>query len=346
MFKFRRCVVLLSGFLAACSLTACHSGVNTGDSPVSQSADVVEKSRATIGLTYIPNVQFAPVYVAKERGYYQERGVDVTIRHHGSDEGLFTALIAGEEDVVIASGDEMMVARDSGMELVSIGAFYHSYPATVIVPEDSPIRTMSDLRGRTIGIPGEFGSNWYATLAALTQGGLTTEEVTIRSIGYTQTSALAGKQVDAVVGFTNNDLVQMTLSGLSVRSIPLDDESTGLVSASIITTQQWLDEHPDDAKNIVDATVAGTQHILDEPESALDATLAWDETLHGESQRESARSILQATLPLWKNSDGVASGIQDVLVWERMAQFLHTIPNLLTDQPNTEAAVTNTYATR
>ena len=52
-------------------------------------------SDVTIGLTYIPNVQFAPVYVADSQGLYNDAGITPTVRHHGSDEGLFTALLAG-----------------------------------------------------------------------------------------------------------------------------------------------------------------------------------------------------------------------------------------------------------
>ena len=176
-------------------------------------------SDVTIGLTYIPNVQFAPVYVADSQGLYNDAGITPTVRHHGSDEGLFTALLAGQEDVVIASGDEAAVAASQGMDLVSIGQYYATYPGSVIVPASSSITSLADLAGKNIGIPGEYGSSYYATLAAIKAGGLQTSDVTISSIGYTQQAALAAGQVDAVVGFTNNDAVQMRLGGIDIREI-------------------------------------------------------------------------------------------------------------------------------
>ena len=131
-------------------------------------------SDVTIGLTYIPNVQFAPVYVADSKGLYNDAGITPTVRHHGSDEGLFTALLAGQEDVVIASGDEAAVAASQGMDLVSIGQYYATYPGSVIVPASSSITNLADLAGKNIGIPGEYGSSYYATLAAIKAGGLQT----------------------------------------------------------------------------------------------------------------------------------------------------------------------------
>ena len=144
--------LLASLSLAACSTAATSS---TGEPELKTSAEAV-----TVGLTYIPNVQFSPVYLAEDEGLYKEAGLDATVRHHGSDEGLFTALLAGEEDVVIASGDEAAVASTQGMDLVSIGSYYRDYPGTVIVRDDSPIQSLADLKGATIGIPGEYGSNW------------------------------------------------------------------------------------------------------------------------------------------------------------------------------------------
>ena len=188
-----------------------------GPGATQSGASSQDASAVTIGLTYIPNVQFAPVYVADSQGLYNDAGITPTVRHHGSDEGLFTALLAGQEDVVIASGDEAAVAASQGLDLVSIGQYYATYPGSVIVPASSSITSLADLAGKNIGIPGEYGSSYYATLAAIKAGGLQTSDVTISSIGYTQQAALAAGQVDAVVGFTNNDAVQMRLAGTDIR---------------------------------------------------------------------------------------------------------------------------------
>ena len=92
-------------------------------------------ARATIGLSYIPDIQFAPFYVAQSHGLFA--GVDTTLRHHGASEGLFTALMAGQEDFVLAGGDEAVQARAQGMDLVAVGQYYRSYPVVIIVPDTS-----------------------------------------------------------------------------------------------------------------------------------------------------------------------------------------------------------------
>lgn len=327
--------------VAAVSLAACSAG-STPESAAS-GAESMSGTAVTIGLTYIPNVQFSPVYVAADDGLYAKAGLDATIRHHGSDEGLFTALLADEENVVVASGDEALVAAAQGMDLVSIGAYYRTYPGVVIVPADSSVSTLVDLKGKTIGIPGEYGSSWYATLAALEEGGLTSSDATIASIGYTQQAALAGGKVDAVVGFSNNDLVQMENAGMAVRAIPLNSD-TPLVAASLITTREWAKAHPDLAKAVVEATTAGIAAVVEDPEAALDATATRDDTLSDSTTRANAKGVLEATIPLFTGSDGSVSAVQDLDTWKKMGDFLASVPGVLTGKVDAASVVTNDYA--
>jgi len=327
--------------LAGCADAGADPSSGPAGTPSSTGGDPV-----TIGLTYIPNVQFSPVYVADEDGLYAGQGIDPTIRHHGSDEGLFTALAAGQEDVVVASGDEVLPARDQGMDLVSIGAFYQTYPVTVIVPGDSDIRGLADLAGHTIGVPGEYGSSWYGLLAALDAAGLTADDVTVVSIGYTQQAALAGGQVDAVVGFANNELVQFRQAGMDVRTLDLPGD-TPLVGAALVTTRTWLEAHPDQARAVVAGTVAGIRSVVDDPDHAVEVTRDVDDTLTGDAALSGARAVLDATIPLFTGAGAGAdsvTGEQDLDRWQAMGTFLATIPGLLTGTPDVDAAVTNEAA--
>ena len=326
------------GACTSLTLAACTSGPGGMQSGASSQG----ASDVTIGLTYIPNIQFAPVYVADSQGLYNDAGVTATIRHHGSDEGLFTALLAGQENVVIASGDEAAVAASQGMDLVSIGQYYATYPGSVIVPASSSITSLADLAGKSIGIPGEYGSSYYATLAAIKAGGLQTSDVTISSIGYTQQAALAAGQVDAVVGFTNNDAVQMRLAGIDIREIPLDGASTPLVAASIITTREWAQAHPDQARAVVSATTQAMNTIAADPQVAIDVTAKWDTTLSDETALAAANAVLAATVPLWLGDDAHADGVQDLATWSSMVSFLNSI-GVLEGELDPNAIMTNDY---
>ena len=282
-------------------------------------------SPLTIGLTYTPNIQFAPFYMAKKDSKYAS---GVSLRHHGAQEGLFDALLSGKEQLVVAGADEAVVAASNGSDLVVVGGYYQSYPACLIVPESSPIKTPADLKGKTVGTPGRKGETWYALQLAMDTASLSESDLTIQDIGYTQQAALVGGKVDAVVGFSNNDAVQMRLAGLQIREITLNPTSTPLVSASFITTHKWAHEHPEQARAVVAATTKAMNDIAAAPQIALDATKQWDTSLTDEATLSAANAVLAATVPLWLGDTGTATGAQDLATWAQMVTFLDSLGEL------------------
>ncbi|HNV11729.1 MAG TPA: ABC transporter substrate-binding protein, partial [Propionibacteriaceae bacterium] len=114
--------LLLAGLgVLATGLVGCSSTPDPSSTPSA-------RTQTTIGLTYIPNVQFAPFYVAVDQGLFTANGVDVTLRHHGASEGLFTAIAANQEQFVIAGGDELVQAVSNGVDLVAVAAYFQAYP--------------------------------------------------------------------------------------------------------------------------------------------------------------------------------------------------------------------------
>lgn len=280
-------------------------------------------AKATVGLTYIPDVQFAPFYVGENEGTFDAAGVDVTLRHHGASEGLFTALAAGQEQLVIAGGDEMLQARAEGMDLVAIAQYYRRYPVVLIVEDASPIKTAADLRGRTVGVPGRYGETWFGLQVLLRGAGLTESDVTIQEIGYTQQAALTTKKVDAIVGFSNNDLVQFDSAGVATRPIPLvEDGPVPLVSISLVATRQWLDANPEAARAAATAMVSSVRATVDDPAGAVEQSKAFVPELRADAAAQRrARATLDATIPLWRG-DGTIDGKLDPARWAAMSAFM------------------------
>lgn len=301
--------------LGAVGLTACQQ---QGSPAGPATAPAGEK--ATIGMSYIPNIQFAPFYTGDVKGVFAGQGVTPTLRHHGAQEGLFTALTAGQEDFLIAAGDELMVAREQGMDLVAIASYFRAFPVTLIVKDDSPIRTTADLAGRTVGLPGKYGESWYGLRVALADAGLTEQQVKVTEIGYTQQAALTTGKVDAVVGYANNDLVQFGLAGVPVRRIDLAP-SVPLLSISLVTLRSTLQAKKALCTKVADALVASIEKVVADPAGAIEDAKKYVPTLAQEQQQKAARATLDATIPLWA-PDGKASGRFDLAQWQAMSAFM------------------------
>ncbi|QLQ15172.1 MAG: ABC transporter substrate-binding protein [Micropruina sp.] len=324
----RRALFALAGGTLAALAGCAGTGAATGSASASASSSAASPSAAgstsaalttTIGLTYIPNVQFAPFYVAETKGLFAGVGATVKLRHHGTSEGLFNAIAAGQEDFVIAGGDEMLQARASGSDLVAIAAYYHSYPVAILVKDASPITTLADLKGRKLGVPGRYGESWFGALVALKTAGLTEKDVTIVEIGYTQQAALGTGKVDAVVGFVNNDQVQFELAGTKMRAIAIADGIPPLVPIVLATTRAYLTAHPDVAAKVADAMLAGVEQVVADPAGAVTTSASYVPSL----KQKAARATLDATVKLWTTGSGGVSGKLDAAQWAQMATFLH-----------------------
>lgn len=309
-----RRTMLLGGLAAgAASLGACGRPQPGG------TAD----GKLTVGLTFIPNVQFSPFYVAVREGIFASHGLEVTLRHHGQQEDLWGAVLGGQEDIVFASADEAMVARAGGNDLRTFATAYQTYPLNVMGGDPAVHGAdagLEVLAGATLGVPGHFGSSYYAALCAIHVAGLSETDVELVDIGYTTLSALSTGQVDFAMGFINNEGVQLRNQNIAALSIPVfGPEQALLVGPSLIAPGTQLSE------DVLRAVALGMQEaeqaIVDDPQLALDATAEHVPAMLEPEQRATAELVLAATSELWKR-DGKVTAALDTAAFDAMGEFL------------------------
>ncbi|MDO5094310.1 MAG: ABC transporter substrate-binding protein [Propionibacteriaceae bacterium] len=304
----RRCLLLGAAAATAAPLAAC-----TGAKPAAGEA-------ITVGLTFIPNVQFSPFYVAESEGLFKDAGLDLSIRHHGTQEGLFTALQSGDEHIVFASSDEAMVAAADGLPaLRTFATCYQRYPGVIL--GSAGVTHLSDLAGHSVGVPGGYGSSWFTTLAALKQAGLTADDVAVQPIGWTQVAALTTGKVDAVVGFRNNEAVQLAAAGTPFTQLEVIDAAVPqLVGPGLVTLADTVPTSQLEA--VVDAVLEAERRIAADPELALKATETQVPTLADQDQRAQAAKVLEATVEIWATPAGQISLDVNPADFTRMGEFL------------------------
>lgn len=319
--------------LGALLLSACGSNTpaNGGNTATPGSTALTNVS---IAFGYIPDIQFSPFYVAQSKGYYKAAGLNVTF-HHGFVNDLIGSMALGRETFVFASGDEDLVARSKNLPVVDVAAIYQRYPVSIIVPANSSIRTLADLKGRTIGEPGPFGATHVGLLGLLYQARLSLSDVRIQSIGFTQVTALLTHRVDAVVGYSNNEPLQLQKQGMAVRTFNVSDYQP-LISNGILTTESTLQNQPQTVKAFVQATLKGLQDVLANPADAVQISKSYIPGMNVDT----ATSVLQATLPFWRSNNGQPPGYNDGATWQSMAQFLVAV-KILSSMPDVSKAYTN-----
>ena len=206
------------------SASSASSSASGSKSPVGSSSPSgsVALTKLSVGLGFIPSVQFAQFYLAQRAGYYRDAGLNVTFQNK-IDPDLIALVGQGALDIGIADGTSIIPAVSQNIPVRYIATVYAQFPNVVYAKASSGIKTAADLRGRKLGTPGKYGSSWIMLQALLGSAGLKTSDVDIQLYpDFGQGAALQQGAVDAATGFVNNEPVQLQLSG-TTATIPRVD---------------------------------------------------------------------------------------------------------------------------
>jgi putative riboflavin transport system substrate-binding protein len=317
---FRRSVIAL--VVVALAIGAC--GVGATPTP-GQSATL------TVGLGYIPSVQFAPFYLADRRGYYRDAGLAVTFQNK-IDPDLVTLVGQGTIDVGLADGTSVIPAVSQRIPVRYVATVYRQFPSIVFGKQSSGIAKAADLKGRKIGIPGRYGSSWIMLQALLGSANLKPEDVTIAEYpDFGQGAAVQQGAVDAATGFVNNEPVQLELAGVKTSVLHVDD-IVPLPGPGLITGTKTLASKKAALTAFVAATLRAMREIAADPDAGLDASIAAVPELA--QSRDAQRAVLAATIAAWQGDGSVADfGAIDRGSWTRSVEFmtkLGLVPNPVT----------------
>jgi len=141
--------------------------------------------------------------------------------------------------------------------------------------------------------------------------------VHVTEIGFTQVTALLTHKFDAVVGYSNNEPIQLKNHGLQVRMFDVSDYQP-LISNGIITTESTLHNQPDVVRGFVQATIKGLKDVIANPKEAVQISQSYVQGM----DTTNAMSILQATIPIWQSDGQKPLGYNDKATWQSMEQFL------------------------
>jgi NitT/TauT family transport system substrate-binding protein len=272
--------------------------------------------RIRLPLGYIPNVQFAPLYVAVEKGFFYQTGIEVEFDY--SFETDATALVgANELQFAIVSGEQVLLARAQDLPVVYVAAWYQQYPVSVVSAAGMNIQNPADLRGQTIGLPGLYGANYIGLRALLHTGGLTEADVSLDSIGYTQVEAFASGRERLVAVYTANEPVQLRAGGYAIHELRVAD-FLQMASNGLITNEATVAGNPDLVRRMVSALLQGISYSLAHPVEAFDICATYVEGL--DTSAESVqRQVLATSMELWR-ADRL--GYSDPAAWENMQAVL------------------------
>lgn len=296
-----------------------------------------EMASVKVAMGFVPNVQFAPYYVAQEKGYFAENGIDIEFDHSIFEADAVKLVGTGELPFANVSGEQVLLARAQDIPLVYVFEWWQKYPIGVVSKAETGITEPGDLVGRTVGLPMQSGASYVGWRALLAESGLTEDDVSTEVIGFTQAAAVSEDAVEAAVVYANNEPVQLAQAGFDVNVIYVSD-TIDLVANGLVTNEALVAENPDLVAAMVDALSRGLADVIADPEEAFKICQDYVEGLDGEAA-ETQRIVLDESIKMWQ---APRLGESDPASWERTQDVLLDI-GLLVEPQDLEAAFTNQF---
>jgi NitT/TauT family transport system substrate-binding protein len=285
---------------------------------------------------YIPNIQFAPFYVAIQKGYFRDAGIKLDMDYKFETDGV--ALVgSGDVPFAVVSGEQVLLARAQGLPVVYVAAWYQQYPVSVVAKSQLGILIPQDLKGKKIGLPGLFGASYVGLRALLAQAHMSESDVTLDSIGFNQVELMAAGKQDITVVYTANEPIQLRARGIPITEIRVADY-VQLASNGILANEKVITENPQLVRAFVGAFLKGLADTIANPDEAFKISEAYIPNF-ASLDANVQKQILAASIEEWKTQ---RLGYSDPKAWENMQDVLLEA-GLISQKMDLSKAYTNQF---
>lgn len=240
--------------------------------------------KITLQLKWVTQAQFAGYFVAKDKGYYSDEGLDVEIKPGGPNLAPEQIIAGGGADVIVDWMGAALAAREKGVPLVNIAQPFEKAGLEIICPADGPIKSVQDFKGHTIGV--WFYGNEVPFFALMNREGLKTgdgpDDVKVLQQSF-DVQPLIQHQADCIHVMTYNELGQAIDAGYTLDKLTVFNYTkmnANLLEDGLYTLQDKLADpkFKEDMVKFVRASMKGWDYAKAHPDEAADIVLDNDST--------------------------------------------------------------------
>jgi putative hydroxymethylpyrimidine transport system substrate-binding protein len=327
----RRLVPLLLVVATAVGLAACGERSEPTGAPKPQ--------QLTLLLDWLPNADHAPIYAAQATGAFERAGLDVKIQTPSDATSPLKLLAAGRADLAITYEPELLLGRDKGQRLVSVGALVQRPLSSLISLPHAKIKTPKDLAGKTVGITG-LPSDEASLRAILATAGVDRKRVKTVDVGFNLVPSLLSKKVDAILGaYWNIEAVELAREHHKPSVIRVDQAGVPTYNELVFAARQdYIGERGEVVRRFMQALSRGAEAMRANPQVAVDALVSANKDLDRDTQLASVRASLPAFFP----AAGKPFGWMDPVAWNHYGDWMYD-SKLLTRPTNGARALTNEF---
>ncbi|CAM4438301.1 ABC transporter substrate-binding protein [Paenibacillus typhae] len=292
--------LLLAAMIMLTSLLAGCGGNNNANAPVAEANTAAEASASPgaataepaaepvtvkLQLKWVPQAQFAGYFLAQDKGYYAEEGLNVEILPGGPDIVPEQQVAGGSADIGVDWVASLLTSQEQEMPLVQIAQIFQKSGLVLVSKKDAGINSPADLKGKKVG--NWMGGNEFELLALFDKYKLdSNKDLNFTKQGFTMDQFLGG-EIDAASAMTYNEYQVVLESGVKaedLKVIDMNDEGVAMLEDNLFANKEWLADNKETAAKFVRASLKGWKDAIADPEAAVDSVMKLAE--EGSTTRE------------------------------------------------------------
>ena len=232
------------------------------------------KDKVVLLLNWYTYSEHAPFYLGKERGYFDQEGIDLDIQEGRGSGVTVQAVAAGTATFGYADVPTMIKAASKGAPVTAVGVALQTSPMSVMGFADKNIRKPEDIKGKTVAVtPGDSMSQIWPLFLKKTNL-KETDFKTVAGDAQTKLNAVINNQADVLLGYVMDQAIKLLdATQKQIYPIRFADYGVNMVSSGIIVQNDLLKSKPDLAKRFMRAATRSLEEAAKNPEAAVDAML-------------------------------------------------------------------------
>jgi putative hydroxymethylpyrimidine transport system substrate-binding protein len=321
-----RCRTVLS--LAACSICALALSACGAKTDVISAAST---KPFKVMLDWFPNADHAALYAAISHGDFRAVGLNVEPIVPAETAEPLKLLAAGKVDMAISYEPQLLLARDDGLKLVSVGALVQRPLTSIIALPEAHVTSIAGLAGKTVGTAGiPYQAAELRTV--LQSAGVSAAKVKQVNVGFNLVAAmLSGKVAATLGGYWNYEAIQLRLMHKHPLVIPVDEAGVPSYDELVLVVREGeARTRGQDLRAFLQALTRGEHEVRADPAAAAALLVKANPTLEAKLQLESIEQTLPAAQP---SSSSDPYGWQNPSAWAAFANWMYS-HQLLQHNPN------------